>query len=490
LRESRATRTDETGLYEFKDLPAGRYTLTASKGSYITLAHGQLRPFEPGRPLEIGEGQTIEKVEFRLPRGSIITGLVVDEFGEPTADVQVMPMRFQYAQGRRRLAPVGRASMTNDIGEFRLFGLPPGQYYVSATLRTNAAGLGTAEERLGYAPTYYPGTSVVSEADALTVGLAQTLTNVTISLAPTRTARISGTAIDSEGRVLKSGFVNAVQSNGPTVMTTAGGAAIRPDGTFSLANIVPGEYILQVTIPGSFGQVPETVSARLTVNGEDINGVQLIGVKPSSAMGRIVVDPIHTPALRPSAFRLTAIPAEVGGVLGGGGAATANDDFSFELKAQPGRQLIRLANPPSGWGLRAVRLNGMDVTDDGIEFRANENVGGIEIELTNRLSEVSGQVLDTRGRPLTDYSVIIFAQDPSRRGWTSRHAALVRPDQNGRFAARGLPAGNYYAIAFDYVDSGEANDPEFLDRIRFSAVPFALSDGQATTIDLRLSPMP
>jgi hypothetical protein len=69
----------------------------------------------------------------------------------------------------------------------------------------------------------------------------------------------------------------------------------------------------------------------------------------------------------------------------------------------------------------------------------------------------------------------------------SRHVALARPDQSGGFSVRGLPAGNYQAIAFDYVDGDEAMDPEFLDRVRPGASSFTLSDGQAMTLDLRLA---
>src|SRR5262249_5082205 len=159
---------------DFKDLPAGRYQLNASKGSFVTLAYGQLRPFEQGKPIDIKDAQTLEKVDFALPRGSVITGRVVDEFGEPTADVQVMAMRYQFLQGRRRLTPAGRPNMTNDIGEFRIFALPPGQYYLSATLRNfNGPMDATTDDRSGYAPTYYPGTASVTEAQRITVAIGQ-----------------------------------------------------------------------------------------------------------------------------------------------------------------------------------------------------------------------------------------------------------------------------------------------------------------------------
>jgi hypothetical protein len=125
LRENRLATTDVQGTYEFKDLPAGRYTLTANKGSFVSLQYGQTRPLEPGKPLQILDAQTMEKVDFSLPRGSVITGRIVDEFGEPVTDVMVAPMRYQYQQGRRRLVPSGRTTQTNDIGEFSRFGLPP-----------------------------------------------------------------------------------------------------------------------------------------------------------------------------------------------------------------------------------------------------------------------------------------------------------------------------------------------------------------------------
>lgn len=86
LRENRMATTDGDGKYEFKELPAGRYTVMAQKGNYVNLQYGQQRPFEPGKPLEILDGQTVEKVDFALPKGGVIIGRILDEFGELLAD--------------------------------------------------------------------------------------------------------------------------------------------------------------------------------------------------------------------------------------------------------------------------------------------------------------------------------------------------------------------------------------------------------------------
>lgn len=492
LRENRLATTDAQGLYEFKDLPAGRYTLTANKGSFVSLQYGQTRPLEPGKPLQILDAQTIEKVDFSLPRGSVITGRIVDEFGEPTADVSVVPMRYQYQQGRRRLVPVGRMSQTNDIGEFRLFGLPPGQYYLSATLRSNMMGMtdATSDDRSGYAPTYYPGTPNVAEAQRLNVALGQSLSDVNMALVQTRTARITGTAVDSSGRPLAGGFLMLMSRTGPMVMSS-GGSMIRPDGSFTLSNVAPGEYTLNAQMPGMPGDGAEFAATTITVSGDDVNNVQLVGSRMITITGRIIVNAEAAKALQPSTMRVVASPLNPDQMVMGGGSGRINDDLSFELRARPGLQVIRLA--PSGPGMtasgfmtKAVRHNGVEITDTGMEFRPNEDVSGVEIELTNQPSEVSGLVTTVRGDPSKDYTVVVFAQDSQKWGFTSRYLATGRPDQDGRFKIRNLPAGSYYAVALEYIEQGDQTDPEVLDRLRDRATSFSLNEGETKTLNLKL----
>src|SRR5215472_13696135 len=131
---SKTALTDNQGRYEFKDLPAGRFNVSASKSGYVTMQFGQSRPFEPGRPIDLVDAQVLEKADVSLPRGSVLAGRVVDEAGEPVAEADVNAMRMQFQNGRRRLVPSGRNATTNDLGQFRIYGLPPGEYYVSASL--------------------------------------------------------------------------------------------------------------------------------------------------------------------------------------------------------------------------------------------------------------------------------------------------------------------------------------------------------------------
>jgi protocatechuate 3,4-dioxygenase beta subunit len=487
LRENRMTSTDADGHFELKELPAGRYNLTASKGSFVQLQYGQLRPFTPGKPIELRDGETIEKVDFALPRGGVVTGHVVDEFGDPVADVSVSLLRYQYTQGRRRLAPSGRPAMTNDIGEYRLFGLPPGQYYLSATLRNGQMMGADSDDRSGYAPTYYPGTPSAAEAQRITIGIGQALSEINVSLMPARTVRISGTALDSGGKPLGGGMILVTQADGSGFMTTMGGQ-IKPDGSFTISGIAPGEYTVRAQPTGGFGDSAESATVRITVGSEDITGLLLAAAKPVAVTGRIILPP--GASFQTGTTRLIAGPADPNAMPFGPAAnAKINDDLTFELRVGPGRTIVRLlGNTAGGWMTKSERLNGADVVDTGIDIRPGEDISGLEIEVTNQQSQVTGSVTNSRGQPVTDYSVIVFARD--REKWTLPQTRYIRPgqpDQDGRFKVTGLPAGDYYAIALDYVDFGDMNDPEFLDRIKDRATAFTLDDGGTKVLDLKIS---
>jgi carboxypeptidase family protein len=484
MRENRLATTDADGKYEFKLLPAGRYNISASKGSYVGLQYGQQRPFEPGKPLEILDGQTVEKVDFALPRGGVITGRILDEFGEPLADAQVAAQRYQNMGGRRRLVPAGRPATTNDIGEFRLFAIPPGQYYLSATLR-NFGMMGDTDDRSGYAPTYFPGTANMAEAQKVTIGLGQTVSDISMALMPTRTARITGTAVDLQGRPFV-GVVMAVPRGDSMMMMFGPPGQIKPDGSFSINGVAPGSYVLQTQGGGPDG---DFASTDVTISGDDVDGVRLVASKPSKAAGRIIVDAAAAQALRPSALRVVVQPAVFDIPMMGGmaGPAVVNDDLTFELKARPGRMKVALGGPAAGWTIRAVRYRGIDVTDSGIEFRANEDITDIEVELTNRVTDLSGLVTNGRGAAVKDYSVVVFAQDRDKWTANSRYLRTGRPDQDGRFKITGLPPGEYHIVAIDYVDPNEWTEPDYLERVRSKATSVTIGEGETKSVDLRIN---
>jgi protocatechuate 3,4-dioxygenase beta subunit len=475
----KVAETDANGRYELTGLPAGKFTLAAAKVGYVRLSYGQTRPTGLGQPVEIADGQSLANINFKLQRGGVITGRILDEFGDPVTDVQVMVMRAQFMSGERRMMPTGgRGSTTNDLGDYRLFGLAPGQYYVSATLRSFMPG--EIDDRTGYAATYYPGTGNVSEAQRITVTAAQTITGVNLTLLPVRTARISGTAFDSQGKPLTGGIVMALERGGVGIAVRSP-SQVRPDGTFTIGGVTPGNYFLRIGMPG----LDETAIAPVTVTDGDVDNVQLIAWKSSTIRGRILIDRGATPP-RPSALRISAGSNEP--MMGGGGEARINDDFTFEIKTQPGHVTLRslLMGPNETWSLHSVQLNGLDVTDTGLEVPPNAVVADVTVAMTTRTTEASGRVLDGNGQPLRDVWVLMFAQDAQRWAFQSRHVRASRPDVNNTYTIR-VPAGDYYAVALADIEPGEWNDPDFLSQLRERATRVSIADGEHKTIDLTLS---
>jgi hypothetical protein len=263
---------------------------------------------------------------------------------------------------------------------------------------------------------------------------------------------------------------------------------VKPDGTFTVSNLAPGDYMLQAITPSALADMSGWASGQVTVAGEDVTGIQLMGTRSTTGTGRVLVNPDVAKSLPATSIRLMATPAHPeDNLMAGIGAVNVKDDYTFELKARPGLALIRAMLLPNGWSLKTVRLHGNDVTDTGIEFRPNEEVSGIEIELTNQATEVSGAVTNSRSEPVKDYTVVVFSRDRERWGYLSRFFQTARPDQDGRFKVRALPAGEYFAVALDYVEPGEASDPELLDRVKARAIAFSLGDGETKTIDLKIS---
>jgi hypothetical protein len=516
----KAALTDAEGRFEFRDLPAGRFTLQATKSGFVSVQYGQTRPFESGKPIELGEKQVLDNADLSMPRGSVISGRVADEYGDAIPDVSVTAMRLTWSNGRRRLTPApGRVAQTNDLGQFRIYGLPPGDYYVTASMRGNAmevmdlevmisgaptaAGPTASVPKSGYAATYYPGTANAAEAQRISLGVGQEVSSADFGLVPVRLARVTGIVIGSDGRPLEGAAITAAPASRDfTAPLGMSSARTGKDGSFTLNSVPPGDYILQTRSVQVFtstqgdnmmvfraasmvgGGESEFGSTPLTVAGEDVSNVILTTTKGGTAVGNVVFDGPKPPSI--TSIRLASMVADgEGSSLPGMG--TVKEDGSFEMKGLSGTRLIRVAGAPPGWTLKSVKLNGTDITDTGAEFKAGETTSGLEVELTQKTTTTTGAVTASDGSLLKDYTVVIFSESPEHWRYPgTRWVTGSRPDQDGRFKVQNLPAGRYYAVAVDYLPAGEWGDPEILDRLKAKGKSFTLADGANESLDLKL----
>jgi protocatechuate 3,4-dioxygenase beta subunit len=499
-QQRRVTTTDGEGRYEFVELPAGRFTVSATKAGYVTLQYGQRRPFEAGTPVTVTEGENVERIDFTLPIGSVITVRVTDDFSEPVAGAQIQVQRFQYGpDGQRRLtlAPSGPGfpSTTDDRGEFRAYGLTPGEYVVSASVRS--IGLPGAtnpnDSNEGFSPTFYPGTISAAEAQAILVGVGEER-SVQFSMVASRMSRITGSVINSEGRPAVGAQLMVVTRQGAG-MSSFGGGTVAADGSFAISGIAPGEHSIDVRPqirPGEAGG--EFASVPIVVSGADITGLRIVTGKGATVSGRVVFEGTAPREGAPTPLRVMAMPTDPSSQpmffpMGGDPLANGalDDNGNFQLAAASGSVFLTVTTPPS-WVLKSVTLDGNDITDEPLELTGKQSVSGLVIRLTDKLTNISGRVSDGRGQLLRDYVVVIQPADAKEPIIASRWTRTARPDTNGRFETRGMRPGRYLATAIETLEQGRQFAPEFREQLRRSAREFSVREGESVALDLTLTP--
>lgn len=482
IRASRAATTDGNGRFELLDLPAGRWTLTASKGGFVSQQYGQRRSFESVEPIDLGEGARFT-ANFRLARGGVITGRISDEYGDALTGARVEVLRSQMTQGRRRLTPVSMTSQTDDTGAFRVFGLAPGEYYVAARMQPTPPDSRDAGP-VTFAPTYFPGTGNVAEAQPIKIEAATEQSGINFTLVPVRSVRVSGTAVDSSGAPVQA--MVSLTTTSPTQGSfgiSANGRA-RPDGTFTISNVSPGDYTLDATTArgGAANAAPEVASLPLTVGSEDVNGISVVTSKGATIRGAVSTDG--------GARLAVGIQASVqsvggGGLRGNGFVAQVSNTGTFEVAGLAGSYVLRIDRVPDGWTVKSITLNGRDAMDVPFDVRGSDQLVA-RVVLTDRINEVTGTVR-SGDQAVTSASVVVFPENPALWPFPSRRVRTTRVDSTGLFRIRGLPAGErYLAVAVDYLEQGEFQDPDFLQSMKARATAITLGDAETKNIELPL----
>lgn len=461
--------SDDEGRFQLTDLPPGQWRVTVSKGGYFTSQLGQRRPFEAPPPIDLARGQRIT-ADVPLSRGGVIAGRVYDETGEPMSGLRVRVYRARMIGGYRRLEDVGAADQTDDTGSYRIFGLPPGDYYVAASLRMAPPD---SVVQTTYSPTYYPGTGDLAEAQRIRVELGTESTAI-FPLLPVRSVNVSGTVLTSSGGPANA-FLNLVSDASEFGTPLGIGGVTQPDGTFTIPDVPPGRYTLTASLRGDGPS--ESGSVPVTVVNDDVSGNTIVTGRPATMKGKLVADAGVVGEIPGGLVVATAAHA-------GGTVLSSGSGPSFELDELSEPFTLDVENLPDSWAVKAIVVNGSDVTDTRIALPANQEADA-HIVLTNRVTAITGTV-SAAGQPVKA-EVVVFAADASKWSYPSRFVRTASADEKGRFRITGLPpAERYLAVAADYLEDGEHYDPEFLEGMRNTATEFSLDDAETRTLELKV----
>lgn len=429
------TTSDPLGNFYFATAPAGTWTLsTAPRGRYPRQTHGQAAPMSRGTVLVVEAGRETAGIEFVLQPGAVVSGRVLDEDGEPMAMVRVMLMQARLAGRDRYLFPAVQDATTDDLGEYRIYGVPQGEFIAVATF---------APDRFGEAPpeyplVYHPSSHNAAGATPLDLKPGATMTGVDFRFGRVHLTRIGGSVESRNGaapRGLLLTLVPSESTRSPLVERRTATASPRT-GRFEFRHVPPGSYLLQ-----GFAQEGRSrlyLYEPLELGNTDMDDLRLVLAPGTDVRGEIRVEGQPPQGFAFESLNLDVVSLEPGMQFTPVAENTEIfPDGAFIIRGlQPGLCTIRVRPLPAGLYLRSVARDREDVLRAGL--RAGGASSPVVITLGTRPAGVQGVAVDEQGNPAPGATVVLTPEEPERRQ-IPEDFRFTAADANGRFRSPASP---------------------------------------------------
>jgi hypothetical protein len=403
MMAGRGALTDADGKWEVTGLVAGDYTLSHAK-----LGYNRVRGVRIYSPVHVSAQHPVREVELVLMRGGVISGRVLDPLGEAMPGVHVSALRIV----NNEAYSATRGDTTDDRGAFRLYGLEPGDFYVSALPDGRHTAENTAGTQRNPIITYYPGTPNVSEAERVVLGEQGEISDLTFQVQTAATFNVSGRVVTSAGS-FRDGSVQLYDDDARQVQVRGHvpRSGISGDGRFAVAGVLPGEYVVATNVNLDDGE--EIGEARIVVEDKDVDiVVQTRG--PTLLSGRVVSAAGTAPPFK--TLRILAFPAEAErSPMMRGGNAAIQADGTFQVESFASRVRLRVDAPsdPLGWRVQEIRLRGQHVRKTGLDVGTDSGpVTGIEVVIVGNTARVRGTAKASDGTPLPEGTVVVVPEEP------------------------------------------------------------------------------
>ena len=475
--------TDASGHFVLEDVNPGKYRLSAQRNGFADLAYGSRGAGSPGTQLTLTKGQKMKDLLLRMIPQGVVTGRAVDEDGEPLGRVQVQFLRPMYTNGRKTLSGSVTAS-TDDRGEYRAFGLAPGKYYACAIYEPSGHMMQTPEIRKetsqeGYAPTFYPNATSASQASMVNVASGAEVSGVDFRLSPVRTFHIAG-KVTNIPNAMHSAMVMVMSRDSEVVpWNTMKYGMVDDKGGFLVRNLNPGFYTVSAQSMTSASEQQATY-AIVNVADSNVDGVQLsFGPLPEISgviQGERGVD------LKGKGM-IVMLQAETPTMTMGGGPGQVQEDGTFKVKVSlPDKYRLRVYPMPEGCYIGSIRYGDTEYPSGTIDLSKGFMGGELTISIAGNGAQIEGSVRDPKDQPATSASVVLV---PEQRDNHMMYET-ANTDQDGHFTIKGVTPGKYKVFAFDRVEYGQYEDPDFLKQFEEKGEAVEVSAGDKTSKDLKL----
>ncbi len=480
---SYGTATDAAGKFAMKNIGPGKYNLLVQRNLFLSGQYGERAPGRQFTPLVLEPGQEVRDITIRLMPQSVIAGRVTDDKGEPLMRVRIAALKMRYRPGGKELELAGDSS-TNDLGEYRIFDLAPGRYYVRATYGNpgsgNLDGSAIPVPDESYVPIWYPGVPDPPAAASIDLSGGGVTRTIDFTLSKVRTVRVSGKVKNN---------TPAPNSRIMVWLTPRGGfgsgssAWADPQGNFTVRGVIPGSYTIRAEVWE--GQRTNSVRQAVEVGATGLDNLSL-AIMPRTGMevsGQVKVEGAgEPPSLAAVEVRLMARDPDAAPATG---SARADGHGAFRLTdVEPGEYDLWAWGFPEGYYIKSVRQGDEEALEKGLDLTRGS--APVTVVLAPGAGEVTGVVQDNKQTPSPGATVVLLPVAQSHRLRLREQNTMA--DQNGRYTFKNIDPGDYKLFAWEDVEPGAWSDPDFMKPFETKGVAVTIREHGRESVPLDVIP--